>query len=87
MMGGAFAIGVLGGAVGGQTTSSYISGATKRIALDFGKQTMYQTTKNAARMFLQELSEEMIVSSVKSSVSTFAANVGTKFLELLVFEI
>lgn len=82
MLGGSFVIGAIGGAIGGQTTSSFLTGSMRRMALEFGEQTMYQTTKQAGRLFLQELIDEGIVSSARSGISTLFSSFSTKLLEL-----
>jgi len=82
MLGGSFAIGAIGGAIGGQTTSSFVTGSLRMMALEFGEQTIYQTTKQASRLFLQELIEEGIVSSARSAISTVFSSFSTKLLEL-----
>jgi len=74
MLGGTFAAGAIGGAIGGQTTSSFVTGGLKSMAIEFGKQTYAQTAKQAGRMFLQELIDEAVVSAVKSSISTFVTS-------------
>jgi hypothetical protein len=82
MLGGSFAIGALGGAIGGQTTSSFVTGGLRSMALEFGKQSMTQTAKNATRMFMQELVDEMAISSVKSAAATIFSSFSTKIVEL-----
>ena len=83
MLGGSFAIGAFGGAIGGQTTSSFVTGGLRSMSLEFGKQTMYQTTKEAGKMFIQEMIDEAAVSSVRSAVATFFSSVSTKILEVV----
>jgi len=53
----------------------------RRMAMEFGEQTKHQATINAGKMFLEELSAETFISSVRSSVSTFTFSLGTRVFD------
>jgi hypothetical protein len=82
-MGAQFGIGLVGGLIGGPTTSSFVGGSLKRMAMEFGKSSLTQTSKRAAQMFLKELATEVTVSSLRSSAATAASALGNKIYQML----
>jgi hypothetical protein len=74
-----FGVGVVGGVVGGTTSSSFLTTPAKRIAIEFGEQTFTRFGKEAGQRFVSEMIEEGVIASVRSSVSTFTTSFMNKF--------
>ena len=53
------------------------------MALEFGKTSLTQTSREAAKMFVSELTTEVTVNSLKSSAATAASAFGNKLSQML----
>lgn len=76
-----FGIGVAGGAVGGTTTSSFLTGASKNLAFSFTKPAMTQFMSYQGKVFIDELILEGIISAVRSVAATFTTSSTSKPIE------
>jgi hypothetical protein len=76
-----FGIGVVGGAIGGTTSSSFINGASKNVAYSLTKPAMTQFMSYQGKIFVDELIDEGITSAIRSVAATFTTSSTSKPIE------
>lgn len=80
-----FGIGVVGGAVGGTTGSSFLNGASRNVAYSVTKPAITKFMEYQGKIFISELIDEGITSAIRSTIATFTTSTSTKPVEKFLF--